>query len=217
MAFGTREIATMILRLVAQTGVTVIRWDPGGGAMAQATVLRCIKVSRVHPGSRSAIVARRARAQDLGVINGSNGRPDICAMAIFADIGRLRVQRTLAGRVCSVMAADTVVNDIRVVEICRQPGDGSVAVIAIIAAGDMRRVFADGYHTVMTRAAGPNYLGVVDCKGRNPGVWCMAIFADDAGENMVGILVRCVRAVVAARTIACDVDVVKVCGQPANG
>ena len=45
----------------------------------------------------------------------------------------------------------------------------------------------------------------------------MAIFADDAGENMVGILARCVRAVVAARTIACDVDVVKVCGQPANG
>ena len=114
------------------------------------------------------------------------------------------------------MAADTVVNDVRVVEICRQPGDGSVAVIAVIAAGDMRWVFADGYHTVMTRAAGPNYLGVVDCKGRNPGVWCMAIFADDTGKNMVGILARCVSAVVAARTIARDVDVVKVRGQPAN-
>ena len=92
-----------------------------------------------------------------------------------------------------------------------------MAVIAIIAAGDMRRVFADGYHAVMTRAASPNYLGVVDCKGRNPGVWCMAIFADDTGKNMIGILARCIRAVVAASTISCDVDMVKVCGQPANG
>lgn len=91
MAFGTLEIVTMILRLVAQPGVTVIRWDPGGGAMAQATVLRCIKVSRVHPGSRSAIVAGRARAKDLGVINGSNGSPDVGAVTIFADVGRLRV------------------------------------------------------------------------------------------------------------------------------
>ncbi len=217
MACGTREIATMILRLVAQPGVTVIRGDPGDGAMAQATVLRRIEVPRILAGGRSAIVAGRARAQDLRVINGNDRRPDICAVAIFADIGRLRVQWTLAGRVCSVVAADTIVNNIGVIEIRWQPGDSSVAVIAIIAAGDMRRVFADGYHTVMTRAAGPNYLGVVDRKGRNPGVWCMAIFADDTGKNMVGILARCVCAVVAARTIACDVDVVKVCGQPADG
>ena len=217
MAFGTLEIAAMILRLVAQTGVTVIRWDPGSGAVAQATVLRRIEVPRVHPGGRSAIVAGRAGTQDLGVIDGSNGRPDICAVAIFADVGCLRVQWTLADRVCSIMTADTVVNNVHVVEICRQPGDGSVAVIAIVAAVDMRRVFANSYHTVMTRTASPNYLGVVDCKGRNPGVWCMAIFADDTGKNMVGILARCVCAVVAARTIACDVDVVKVCGQPADG
>ena len=211
MAFGTLEIVAMILRLVAQTGVTVIRWDPGSRAMAQATVLRRIEVPRIHAGGRSAIVAGCARAQDLGVINGNDGRPDICAVAIFADVGRLRVQWTLAGRVCSVMAADTIVDNIGVIEIRWQPGDSGMAVIAIIAAGDMRRVFADGYHTVMTRAAGPNYLGVVDCKGRNPGVWCMAIFADDTGKNMVGILARCVSAVVAARAIACDVDVVKVC------
>ena len=207
----------MILRLVAQPGVTVIRGDPGDGAMAQATVLRRIEVPRILAGGRSAIVAGRARAQDLGVINGNDRRPDICAVAVFADVGRLRVQWTLAGRVCSVMAADTIVDNVCVVEIRWQPGDSSVAVIAVNTTGDMRWVLANGNHTVMTRATSPNNLSVVDSKGRDPGVWCMAIFADDTGKNMVGILARCVCAVVAARTIACDVDVVKVCGQPADG
>ena len=118
--------------------------------MAKATVLRCIDVPRVQPGGRSAVVARCAGAEDLGVINGNNGRPDICAVAIFADVGRLRVQWTFANSVCSVMAADTVIDNICMVEICRQPGDRSVAVITIIAAGDMRWVFANSYHTVMT-------------------------------------------------------------------
>ncbi len=172
---------------------------------------------RVHTSGCSAIVAGRARAKDLSMINGRNGRPDIGAVAIFTDIGGLRVQWTFAGRVCSVVAADAVVNNVRVVEICRQPGNSSVAVIAIIAAGDMRWVFANSYHTVMTRATGANNLSVVDIKGRNPGVRRMAIFADNAGENMVGILARCIRAVVATRTISGDVDMVKVCGQPANG
>lgn len=85
-----------------------------------------------------------------------------------------------------------------------------MAVIAIIAAGDMRWVFANGYHTVMTRAASPNNLSVVDSKCRNPGVRCMAIFADDTGKNMVGVLARCIRTVVTTRAIAGDVDMVKV-------
>lgn len=91
-----------------------------------------------------------------------------------------------------------------------------MAVIAIIAAGDMRWVFANGYHTVMTRAAGPNNLSVVDSKSRNPGIRRMAIFADNAGKNMVGILARCVSTVMAACTIAGDVDVVEIRRQPAS-
>ena len=39
----------------------------------------------------------------------------------------------------------------------------------------------------------------------------MAIFADNTGKNMVGVLAGRIRTVVAARTIACDIDVVKVC------
>ena len=202
----------MIERFIAQPRMPVISWQPGSRAVAQATVLRRIEVSRIHAGGRIAVVAGRARAQDLGVINGNDRRPDICAVAVFADVGRLRVQWTLAGRVCSVMAADTIVDNVCVVEIRWQPGDSSVAVIAVNTTGDMRWVLANGNHTVMTRATSPNNLSVVDSKGRNPGVRRMAVFADNAGENMVGVLPRRVSAVVAARTISCDVDVVKVRG-----
>ena len=202
----------MIKGFVGQPRMPVISRQPGSRAMAQATVLRRIKVTGIHTRGRGAVVTGRAGAQDLGVINGNNRRPDIRAVAIFADVGGLRVQWTLAGRVCSVMAADAVVDNVRVVKIRGQPRDSSMAVVAIIAAGDMRWMLANGYHTIMTRAASPNNLSVVDSKGRNPGVRCMAIFAYNAGKNMVGILTRCVCAVVATRAISCDVDVVKVRG-----
>ena len=91
MAFGTLEIATMIEWLITQPGMLIICRNPGGRAMAQATVLRRIEVPRVHAGGRSAIVTGCARAQDLSVINGRYRRPDICAVTIFADVGRLRV------------------------------------------------------------------------------------------------------------------------------
>ena len=109
------------------------------------------------------------------------------------------------------MTADTVVDDIRVVEVGRQPRDSGVAVVTVVTAGNMRRMFADRYHTVMAGAAGADDLSVVNRIRRNPGIRCMAIFADDTGKNMVGVLARCIRTVVAARTIACDIDVVKVC------
>lgn len=88
MTFGALEIAAMIKRLVAQPGMTVICRGPDGRAMAQAAVLRGIEVPRIHAGSRRAVVAGRAGAQDLIVINGNYRRPDIRAVAILADIGR---------------------------------------------------------------------------------------------------------------------------------
>ena len=88
MASGALEITAMIKWLVAQPGVTVIRRGPDGRAMAQAAVLRSIEVPRIHPGSGRAVVAGRAGAQDLIVIDGNYRCPDIGTVAILADIGR---------------------------------------------------------------------------------------------------------------------------------
>ena len=119
MAFSALEITAMIERFIAQPRMPVISWQPGSRAMAKTTVLRRIEVPRVHAGGRSAIVAGCARANDLSVINGNNGRPDIGAVAVLADVGCLWVQWTLADRVCSVMAANTIIDNVCVVEILR--------------------------------------------------------------------------------------------------
>lgn len=70
-------------------------------------------------------------------------------MTILTDVCGMRVVQVLADRVRAVVAADTVTGDIYVVEIRRQPCDGAVTIIAIVTAGNMRRVFAGCGNTIM--------------------------------------------------------------------
>ena len=48
----------------------------------------------------------------------------------------------LAGRVSAVVAAEAIIGNVDVVEIRRDPCDCRVAVIAVVAARDVRRVLA---------------------------------------------------------------------------
>lgn len=148
------------------------------------------------------------------MVNGNNRRPYIGAVAILADVSRLWMQWSLASRVCSVVTANAVVDDCCVVKIRWQPCDRRMAIIAVGATGDVSRMFADRCDAIMARAAGTDDLSVIDRKGRNPGIWRMAVFANNAGLNVVDSLARRVRAVVAACAVARDVDVIKVCRQP---
>jgi len=54
-----------------------------------------------------------------------------------------------------------------------------VTIIAIIAAINMSRVFADRRDAVVTRAAGPNYLRVVDRNRGRKHSSVVAVFADN--------------------------------------
>ena len=74
--------------------------------------------------------------------------------------------RVLAGRVGAVVAADAVARDIHVIEVGREPGDGCMAVVAVVAARDVRRVLARGSVAVVTGEAGSEHLRVVDNIGR---------------------------------------------------
>ena len=85
-----------------------------------------------------------------------------------------------------------------------------MAVVAVDTAGDVSGVFADRCDAVMTGTAGPDDLGVIDGKCRDPCVGCMAIFTDNAGLNVVRSLARRIGTVMAARAVTCDVDVVEV-------
>ena len=150
------------------------------------------------------------------MIHCGNRRPDDRAVAVLAHVGGLHMRRAFAGGLRAVMTAETVVDDVGVIERRRRPRNRRMAVVAIVAAVDMCRVFAGRNHTVVTGAAGAKYLGVVDRKDRDPYVRCMTVFADIARLNMCLILARGVRTVMAAGTVTRDVDVIEICRQPAS-
>lgn len=70
-------------------------------------------------------------------------------MAVFTDVGRQDMRRVLAGCIGTVVTADAVVRDVHVVEVRGKPCDGRMTVVAVVTAGDMRRVLAFRGDTVV--------------------------------------------------------------------
>lgn len=165
---------------------------------------------------RHAIVAGVAGPDDLCVINRKRWNPDIGCMAVLAYISGLNMRRILAGCIGTVMAARAIAGDIHVIKICRQPAGRGVAVLAIVATVDMCRMFASRSYAVVTGAAGAEYLGVIDCKGWDPQIRCMAILTHVSCLHMRWRFTRCFHTVVTATAIASDVDVVEVGRQPGD-
>jgi len=178
MAISASEIIPVIERLVGESGVAIVGWGPGIRVVAEAAVLRRVEVPWVLPCCERTVVAGRAGPKYLVVIHIGHWRPHICAVAILANIGCLNVQRTLACRVGSIVTTTAVVNDVGVVEVRRHPGGRRVTVIAVIAAGNVGRVFAGGCSAIVAGIAGAVDLRVIDRIRRYPDVGRMTIFAD---------------------------------------
>jgi hypothetical protein len=131
-------------------------------------------------------------------------------VAIFADVGRLRVCRVFAGCVRAVMAVDAIACDGCMVEECRQPTGRRMAVVAGIAAGDMRRSLADRSDAVMAGIAGSDDLGVVDGHHGRKNIRGVAVFANIRRSNMCRVLADRFRTIVATNTVTADIYVIKV-------
>ena len=212
VAPGTSKITAVIERFIRQACMAVINRRPGNRVVAQTAVLCSIEVSRVHAGGQGAVVAGRTGSKNLVVIHGENRRPDSRGMAGFADVGRLNMRRALAGGVRAVMTAEAVVHDVRMVKIRRYPCDCCVTVVAIVAAGDVGRVFADRRNAIVTRAADADYLRVVYGVCGHPRIRVMAVFANVACLNMRKAFACGIGAVVATKAVARDIDVIEICG-----
>lgn len=137
-------------------------------------------------------------------------------MAGLAYVGRLYVCRALARRIRAVVAAGAIVDDVGVVECRGRPGDRRVAVVAVIATGDVRWMLTACRHSVMTGSASADYLCVVDRVNGYPDVRGMAVFANIARLNMCLVLARGISAVMAAGTVASDIGVIEIRRQPAS-
>jgi len=216
VADRARKVAAMIERLVWQSCMTIVDRSPRVRVVATAAVLRRIEMARVLSGRRRAVVAGRAGAEHLVVIHRRNRRPHVGAVAVLADVGRLNVQRALPGRVSAVMAAGAVVDDVGVVEIRRDPGHGRVAVVAVVAAAYMSRMFARRGHAIMAGAAGADHLDMIHCEHGRPYIGGMAVLTNITRLDVCRPLACCVGPVMATDTVARDVDVVEIGGQPGD-
>ena len=117
---------------------------------------------RVLASGGDTVVAAAARADDLGVIDDHHRHKDICGVTVFTHNRRLNVCQAFTGCIRAVMAANAVASDVYVIEIGRQPANCAVAVIAIVAAGDMCRVLARGNGAIVAGAATSQNLRVID-------------------------------------------------------
>ena len=149
MAVGALGVAAVIQWFVKKTGVHIDVRNPRGGRVAFVAFVNRDEVLAIRARCRVAIVAGRTYADYLVVIDSGRGRPGRRRMAALANVTGIHVIDILARGFGAVVALDTVADDVHVVEIGRYPGHCCMAVIAIIAAGDMGRVFAGRDQAVM--------------------------------------------------------------------
>lgn len=91
-------------------------------------------------------------------------------MTVVAQICAEYVQWSLSGRINAVVAGHAVANYVHMVEVCRHPCVGRVAVIAVVAAGDMVDVLAFGDYAIVATDTVAENLGVIDGNNRLPDI-----------------------------------------------
>ena len=198
MTLGAVQVAIVIKRLKRQARVLVDVGQPGIRHVADVALLHGVEVPVVLAGCRVAIVAGRAGAQYLRVVDSGNRCPGRGGVAVFANIGRRYVRRVLAGCIRAVVTAETVVGDVDVIEVGRDPRDCRMAVIAVVAAGDMRGMLAGCGVAIVAGHAGSEHVGVVHHVSRRPGHVVVAVLADVRRGDVRRVLAGCISAVVAA-------------------
>ena len=213
---GGFDAVVTISTVTADVDVIKIRRQPGGGAVAVITGIATGDMRCVLANGRYAIVARATGTDDLGVIDADHGLPQVGAVTILTDGGRLNVRRALAGRLDAIMATGTITGDVDVIKIGRQPGDGAVTIITGITTCDMRCVFANGRYAIVARATGTDDLRMIDADYRLPQIGAVTILTDGCRLNVRRALAGRSGAVVTVNTVAADVDVIEVCRQPGD-
>jgi hypothetical protein len=140
--FADRIVAIVTAEAIAaEISMVKICRQPGRSGVAIVTIVATCNVRRVLSVRDCSVMTRRARADDLGVINPVGRRPERNVMAILANIGRQDMIDIFASCVRTVVAAEAISSEIGMVKIRGHPGYCRVAVVTIFATGYMRGVF----------------------------------------------------------------------------
>ena len=138
------------------------RGKPGISCMAIVTAVAAGNMISWFAVGNAAVVTGAARANNLRMVDPEYWFPSRCTMTIFADVSRVDVVRPLAFGDAPVVAAETVAAKTVVVKIGGDPRCRVVAILTIIAAGDVLRRFAGCHVAVVATAATADRLKMVD-------------------------------------------------------
>lgn len=189
-------------------------WCPRDRCVAIITVVATGEVRRVFSRRGNTVMTRTTTAKYLRMIHPVCWLKSDRVMTVFANIGCLYVRLVLASRLRSVVTTNAVAGDVDVVKVGWGPARRQMAVTAVIAAGDMVRVFARRNRSIVAGATRAEHAVVIHRECRREGIGRMAIFTNIGGQNVGWILANCVGTVVAGHAISGDVRMVKNCGRP---
>lgn len=92
-----------------------------------------------------------------------------------------------------------------------------MTIVAGVTAANVSRIFAGRDIAVVTRAASPDDLRMVYRKHGCEHIRVVTILANCGGQNMRGVLADGFSAIVAARTVVADIDMIEIRRYPACG
>ena len=138
-------------------------------------------------------------------------------MAVGANIRRLNMHRAFARSHGYVVTAETIACDAAMVERCRQPGDGRMAVVATFAGRNVSRVLARRQRTVVTRRTGTKHLRVIDIYYRLPYGCAVTVFTNGRRLNMNRPPACRLHTIVTTRTATENTGMIKYRRQPGCG
>lgn len=190
---------------------------PGIGAVAIGTFPGGLYVGGALPGRLGPVVAGRARAQHVSMIDCTHWRPGAGGVAILADVIGRDVRCRLAGGCGAIVASGTVARYTGVTEGRRRPRIHVVARRTLGRSLDVCCVLPRCLGAVVAGRACPQNSGVVDDADWRPGSRSVAILADVVGRDMVGGLACRQRTIVARGAIAADPGVAKAHPGPCLG
>ena len=121
--------------------------------MAIIALVSAGNMSSVFPCCCDAVMTRSASAQNLHMVDNDCRFEGDGVVAVFANIGRRNMHRALSRCRHAIVAGYTIADNSLMVEYRRDPCAYVMAVIALVARGDVRRCFSGGLNTVVAAIA----------------------------------------------------------------
>ena len=118
VTIGAGEVAAMVQRFERRGCVSEVVGYERIGVVAEVAFNGCYKVPLILADRGYSVVTRRARAENLCVVNVQYRLPNSRRVAVFTNVRRKNVLRILAGRDGAVMTADAVTAYVRMIVVC---------------------------------------------------------------------------------------------------